>query len=288
MALCEYCGESAGWFSSSHPACVAKADSTGQTVKDLVFDGILAGKPYEELSAAVQDALTDNKVLFKHVREALLQGVNDALSQLALQAPVSEDEFERLVAISGSEGFDMMSYGAGIVSRRWFSVAQLTMSVVLWQVLHNRSPWFEGSVDFNLGSNEIPVYQSGDNVIYAEERTVSTHVRSFGGLSVPIGGGVYYHFGGSQGHQERTSGLVQLDGGKMLITSQALYFGGRQTTFRIALDRVLSYQPYVDGVGVCESHGAPKVFVFDYSGMDAGWFFYNVLSALTRNLTQED
>jgi hypothetical protein len=155
-------------------------------------------------------------------------------------------------------------------------------------VLHNRSPWFEGSVDFNLGSNEIPVYQSGDNVIYAEERTVSTHVRSFGGLSVPIGGGVYYHFGGSQGHQERTSGLVQLDGGKMLITSQALYFGGRQTTFRIALDRVLRYQPYVDGVGVCESHGAPKVFVFDYSGMDAGWFFYNVLSALTRNLTQED
>ena len=123
MSLCEYCGESAGWFSSSHPACVAKAYSTGQTVKELVFNGIVAGKPYEELSAEVQGALTDNKVLFRYVREALLQGVNDAISQLALQSPVSEDDFERLFAIIGSSGFDMTAYGAGIISRRWFSVA---------------------------------------------------------------------------------------------------------------------------------------------------------------------
>jgi hypothetical protein len=75
---------------------------------------------------------------------------------------------------------------------------------------------------------------------------------------------------------------VPLDGGKILITSHSLYFGGQTTTLRIPLDRVLRYQPYVDGVGVCESHGKPKVFVFDYRGMDTGWFFYNVLCALTK------
>jgi hypothetical protein len=138
---------------------------------------------------------------------------------------VSEEDFERLFAIMGSGGFDMTAHGEGIISRRWFGVAQLTMSVVLWQVLHNKSPWFEGSVDFNLRSHEIPVYQSGDNVTYAEERTVSTQVRSFSGLSVLIGRGIYYHVGGSQGHQERTSGLTPLDGGKLLTTSHAIYFG---------------------------------------------------------------
>jgi len=35
---------------------------------------------------------------------------------------------------------------------------------------------------------------------------------------------------------------------------------------------------------VCESYGAPKVFVFDYRGMDAGWFFYNLLVALSKQL----
>ena len=78
MSLCEYCGEKAGWLQSSHPACVAKANTTGQAVKELAFSGILAGKSYEDLSTEVQQALAENKVLFKYVHETLLQGVNDA------------------------------------------------------------------------------------------------------------------------------------------------------------------------------------------------------------------
>ena len=80
---------------------------------------------------------------------------------------------------------------------------------------------------------------------------------------------------------------MPLDVGEVLITTHALLFGGQRTTLRIPLNRVIRYQSYVDGVGVCEAHGAPKVFVPDYSGMDAGWFFFNLLSALTSNLTQQ-
>jgi hypothetical protein len=138
-------------------------------------------------------------------------------------------------------------------------------------------------VAFNLRAGELPVFQTGNCVAYAEERTVTTNrSRSYQGLSLPVGGGIYYHIGGSQGHQERTSGLLPLDGGKILITTKALYFGGQEKTFRIALDHVLRYQPYVDGVGVCEDHKTPKIFVFDYRGMDVGWFFYNLLSALSN------
>jgi hypothetical protein len=286
MSLCDYCGEKAAWFRNSHPACVARADGMGHTVKEIAISGTLAGKSYEELSTEVQQVLTGNKVPFKYVREALLQGVNDAASQIALQSPISDEEFNRLVAIL--QGFDITAYCAEYADRRWFGFAQLGMSSILWQVIHRNVPLFEDAVDFNLRSDELPIFQTGNCVTYAEERTVSNHVRSFGGLSLPVGGGVYYHIGGSQGHQERTSGLLPLDGGKMLITSHAVYFGGQKTTLRIPLDRVLRYQPYVDGVGVCESHGAPKVFVFNYRGMDTGWFFYNLLSSLTSNFTRVD
>jgi hypothetical protein len=54
MGVCDYCGDKAGWLQNSHPACVAKASTTSQTVKDLVFSGTVAGKSYEELSAEVQ------------------------------------------------------------------------------------------------------------------------------------------------------------------------------------------------------------------------------------------
>jgi hypothetical protein len=46
----------------------------------------------------------------------------------------------------------------------------------------------------------------------------------------------------------------------MLITTEALYFGGQTKTLRIPLRHVLRYQSYVDGVGVCESHGPPQSF----------------------------
>jgi hypothetical protein len=287
MSLCDYCGTKAGWFQDSHPACVARADGMGQTVKELVFTGILAGKSYVDLAAEVQQTLTDANVPFKYLRrEALLQGVNDAASQIALQSPVSGEELDRLAAIL--QGFDITAYRAEYATRRWFAFAQLSMSHTLWAVLNHITPFFNDAVEFNLRSGETPIFQTGNLVTYAEERTISTHTRSFGGLSLPVGDGIYYHIGGSQGHQERTSGLQPLDGGKMLITSLALYFGGQKTTLRIPLDHVLRYQPYVDGVGVCESHGAPKVFTFDYRGMDTGWFFYNLLSALTNNLIQKN
>src|ERR1700686_4818934 len=84
MSLCDYCGEKAGWFQSSHPACVAKVSSAGGVVQKLVFDGTLAGRSYENLFAEFQKVLTDNSVAFKYVRNAALQGWNDATSQIAL------------------------------------------------------------------------------------------------------------------------------------------------------------------------------------------------------------
>lgn len=133
---------------------------------------------------------------------------------MALQSPISDEEFSRLVAIL--QGFEISDYSAEYADRRWFGFAQLGMSSILWQVIHHKAPFFEDAVEFNLRPDEIPIFQTGNCVTYAEERTVSNHVRSFGGLSLPVGGGIYYHIGGSQGHQERTSGLLPLDGGKML------------------------------------------------------------------------
>jgi predicted permease len=163
---------------------------------------------------------------------------------------------------------------------------RLDMSLILWQVLHGLIPVYDGAgrMQFNLQSGEQPIFSAG-KVTFAEERTVSTHARTFGGISVPIGAGIYYHVGGSQAHQEQASGLMPIDVGEVLITTHALYFGGQKTTLRIPLNRVVRYQSYVDGVGVCEAHGAPKVFVPDYSGMDTGWFFFNLLTALSKALS---
>jgi len=99
VSVCEYCGEKAGWFQSNHPECVTKASSGRKVVEKRVFEGTLAGRSYDELSAEIQKVLTDSRVSFKYVRDALLQGANDAASQIAVKSPLSKSEFDRLYCI---------------------------------------------------------------------------------------------------------------------------------------------------------------------------------------------
>lgn len=281
MARCDICGENAGFFQSRHPACSARTEDVKNNLQTWILTGAVAGKAYEELKTEAEQIVLENNIPLDRVREAILQSANDAASQIALQAPITEAELDRLYKILQGFGFD--EYLTETAQRRWFGLAFLGMSHTLWQVLHDVTPFYDGTgrMQFNLQAEEQPIFSIG-KATFAEERTVSTGSRTFGGLSVPVGGGVYYHVGASQGHQ--VTGLLPLDMGEMLITSRSLYFGGQKRTLRIPLQHVVRYQSYVDGVGVCESHDAPKVFVPDYSGMDTGWFLFNLLSALTGKL----
>src|ERR1700680_1988885 len=281
MAVCDLCGENAGWFKSRHPLCVMRVENAQKAMRELELNGIMAGRGYADLDAEAKQLADTRHVRFDNVREALLQGANDAASKIALESPVSQEEYRRVFGVlQGWHIQDYLSTAAEFLKRQWFGLPRLDMSLILWQVLHGLMPVYDGTgrMQFNLHPGEQPIFTAG-KVTFAEERTVSTHTRTYGGLSIPVGAGIYYHVGASQGQQ--VSGLLPLDIGEMLITTHALYFGGQKTTLRIQLDSVLRYQSYLDGVGVCEAHGAPKVFVPDYSGMDTGWFFFNLLSALT-------
>jgi hypothetical protein len=283
MARCDVCGENAGLFQSRHPACSIRTEDAKNNLRTSILQGTVAGKTYEELRTEAEQIASANKIPFDRTRETVLQAANDATSQIALQAPITEAELDRLYKILQGFGFD--EYVMESAQRRWFGLAFLGMSHTLWQVLHDVTPFYDGAgrMQFNLQADEQPVFSIG-KATFAEERTVSNGARTFGGLSVPIGGGVYYHVDASQGHQ--VSGLLPLDMGEILITSHCLYFGGQRRTLSVPLQHVVRYQSYVDGVGVCESHGAPKVFVPDYNGMDTGWFLFNLLSALTGRLNR--
>lgn len=283
MAQCDLCGDSAGLFKSRHAACNEKAEVIRKSLHELVFQGSLSGKVYADLNAESKQIATENKLPIKYFKENLLQAANDAAYQIALASPVSEDDLNRLVEIL--QGFGIDSYTQELAQRRWYGFPSLGMSHTLWQVLNDVTPFYDGvgRMQFNLHRGEEPIFSAGA-VTYAEERTVNTGSRSYGGLSLPVGAGIYYHIGNSQEH--KVSGLIPLDAGEMLITSRSLYFGGEKKTLQISLAQVLRYQPYIDGVGVCEAHGAPKVFVPDFRGMDTGWFFFNLLLAITSKLNQ--
>ena len=276
VARCDLCGEKAGWFESRHPACIALAEETRTKLIVLVRDGVLNGEGYDNLHVKIEQILATCKFSFDRYRDTFLQTANDAATEIAKHSPIAESELKRLVSVLQRFGID--AYTSEWAQRKWFGMAFVSMSHTLWQVLNNVTPYYDpsGRMQFNLAAGELPVFSVG-KATFAEERIVHSP-RTFSGLSLPIGGGAYYHIGGSQ--EESVSGLLPIDMGEILITNRALYFGGQKKTMRLVLSRVVRFQAYVDGIGVCESHGAPKVFVPDYSGMDTGWFFFNLLTAL--------
>jgi hypothetical protein len=190
--------EKAAWLQNRHPACTERAEGTKTALYDLALNGTLGGKIFSDLDAEVRQFAAESRVPLQQFRETLLQAADDAEGKIA--------------------------------TRRWFGLPQLDMSLILWQVLHGLNPVYDGigRMQFNLQASEVPVFSAG-KVTYAEERTVSTHTRTFGGLSLPIGAGIYYHIGGSQGHQ--VSGLLPLDVGEMSITTRTIYFGGHKEDF---------------------------------------------------------
>jgi len=284
--MCEYCGTSAGWFSSSHPACVAKVQSTAKTVNAFVVETLLGGGTLADLTLGVQKILSESNVKQQYVNEALLDGLSDGISQFSKKAPISNDDYARMKAIYEAFGYESSLQRPGRM--------EMELSLTIWQAQNNcLQQWGESL--FSLRHGEILCYQAeGVSAILLEEKTVTTG-RGYGGFSVPLGHGLYGHLGESR--PQKVSGLMPIDAGAFAITTENIYFSGSCATTQIPLQHVVRYQPYVDGIGVSEGNGAPKVFtlfqncqfpdgrsISNASGYDTGWFLYPLLTALTNRL----
>src|SRR5580692_8064918 len=108
MGLCDLCGEKAGWLQNRHSACNARAEGAKKALYDLALKGTLAGKSFSDLDTEVRQLAADHRVPFQQFCETLLQAVDVAAGKIALQAPVSQDEYRRVFAIL--QGWGIQKY----------------------------------------------------------------------------------------------------------------------------------------------------------------------------------
>jgi hypothetical protein len=166
MASCDLCGEKAGWFESRHPACATRVEIVRKTLKELAFEGTLAGRSYADLECEAKQIANVNRIRFDNFHEALLQGADAAASKIALQSPVSEDDYRRVFAILQGWGIPQYINSGEIAKRRWFGQPRLDMSLMLWQFFtasFRRTTALAGcSLTFNLESD--PYSARGSNI----------------------------------------------------------------------------------------------------------------------------
>ena len=136
----------------------------------------------------------------------------------------------------------------------------------------------KGSVPFNLMKSEQLVWVINDvkymEVVTRRQRRGASH-----GVSVRIAKGVYYspRTFSSQTHEWEET--VHVDTGMLGVTTKHLYFHGSRKRFRIRYDRIVSFDPYSDGIGVMRDalSAKPQSFL-----TGDGWFIYNLVTNLAQ------
>jgi hypothetical protein len=309
MGICRHCHQKAGWFTDAHEACEQKVNAGIESVKKCMADAVIAGKQYSDVSATIAKLTTGAQIAPEQVYNALRDGWSLGAEQRSKAQPLSPEELDSIDKIwqgAGLKREDVLFKTAGA----WAAL----FSLVIWTVLHDHVQRFAGPVSFNLQRGEIPVWQM-PNVLLKQQCTTTSYVGGHSGVSMRVGRGLWYRFGGLSGHRVESTSLQDVDYGYFLMTTRAIYFGAhnpagqtRGTNFRLPFNQIIRFQPYSDAVGICRSGAREQIFVpigvLTPDGMvvtssadrsrifvppgtqtlvgfpDCGWFLFNLLQAL--------
>jgi hypothetical protein len=91
--------------------------------------------------------------------------------------------------------------------------------------------------------------------------------------------GVYYRVGAFKGHAVEYTERVHVDNGWIAITNKNIYFAGPRKSLRLSYPKIVSFEPFRDGIGVMRDATTAKLQVFVTGD---GWFTYNLVTNLSQ------
>ena len=135
-----------------------------------------------------------------------------------------------------------------------------------------------GRVPFNLMKSEQLVWVI-DGVDYLETVTRRERRGTSHGVSVRVAKGLYYSPRQFRSRPIEWEETVNADTGLLGLTTKHVYFSGPRKKFRVRYDRIVSFEPYQDGLGIMRDAqtAKPQTFV-----TGDGWFVYNLATNLAQ------
>jgi hypothetical protein len=279
VAQCKYCGQKSGWFSDVHEACVTASHNGCAEIASVLSSAITESKPYSDIRPRIEGIKVQNHVPAEEFHVALVNGLSSGAEKLGLAEPLSVDKHDAFQAFIKNAGLTQQE----LLKTNGYKAA--VSSMVLWFVLHGRIAEIADSLQhpFNLQSGEVPIMMFG-SVVYSQETVSRSRQGGYAGASLPLGHGIYYHFGGFQSKPVEKTTLKEIDYGRLLLTTQNMYFGGDHKTFRLPYDRVVRFEPYSDGLGFFRDSANAKSEVFTVANpfSAVGWFLFNTAHFLAQ------
>lgn len=275
MGECIYCGKPAGFLKKAHTECKQKHEQGKSEIVSLVGKVGSEGGDLKQLEGTIKQIASTSFVDNESLKSIVTLGWERAVDLAFDDGLLSEQEESTL-----SELKEHFSLSQRILDRNG-SYSKLVKGAVLREIMEGNLPErmkVDGYLPFNLQKNEkiVWVFQ---NVNYYEEKTRTRYVGGSQGVSLRIAKGVYYRTGAFKGERVQTSETIHVDTGLLGVTNKHIYFAGPAKRFRIAFKKIVSFEPFSDGIGVQRDAQTAKPQSFQTGD---GWFTFNLITNLAQ------
>jgi hypothetical protein len=275
MAKCDLCGQDAGLLRKRHKECEARLRAGRSETVALVAESVLSDQDTPALQARLADIAERSFLIPGEQKQLIIEGWQKAVDQALEDDVLSSEEERSLVSFADSFSLTKDDLDQGGAYTR------VAKAAVIRDILEGTLPQrmsVVGDLPFNFQKGESIVWVF-PHVTYYEQRIRTQYKGGYQGVSIRVAKGLYYRTGGFRGQPVKTAEMVNMGIGLLGVTDRHIYFAGPTKAFRVRYDKIVSFTPYSDGIGIQRDAqtAKPQVFV-----TGDGWFTYNLISNLSK------
>jgi hypothetical protein len=275
---CKYCGKPAGFLRSKHAECERAVQEGQQRIGTKVLHAINGSENFDGLEKAIS-AIEQSSIvpmaLFVDRKSFLLKGWETSVEQFLEDGILDATEEKRLVEFK-----DHFALSPSELDRNG-ALTKITKAAAIRDVLNGVVPQrmvVDGNLPINFQKNEQVVW-AFPNSKYLVDKIRRQYVGGSQGVSIRVMKGVYYRAGAFKGHATEHTERVLIDTGWVAITNKSIYFVGPQKSVRLPYTKIVSFEPFSDGIGIMRDAATAKLQIFLTGD---GWFTYNLVTNLSK------
>jgi hypothetical protein len=199
----------------------------------------------DKLSESIKLSTTMQEEISNRCRS---QFMKEEFSKITVDKKISPDEWSHL---------ELIAKNLNVTINSDESVDKLKL---YWQIENGELPIKE--VEINLQKGEKCYYSSYAE--WYENRSITKRINYSGPTTrIKIIKGVYYRAGSVNVQRVTHEELQKIDYGKVFLTNKRLIFLGNKKNTNIQLSKILSLNPYSDGVGIEKDSGKSPIIKVD-------------------------
>ena len=275
MGTCTYCKKPAGFLRSVHPECMARHSGSLKRIRSELAGALRSTDNFDSVLLRVERFAETGNLSTDDITKALVSEWEEAVGHFLDDGELDAAEEHRLTRYI--EQFKLTKPDLD----RNGALTTLAKAGAIRELLEGRLPQrmaVQGSLPINFLKSETVVWAFKD-ATYLEDKNQRTYVGGSQGFSVRVMKGLYYRASAFKGQAIDRTVRVAIDEGLVVVTDKNVYFAGGRKSLRVPYSKIVSFQPFGDGIGIVRDAANAKLQIF---ATGDGWFIHNLVVNLAR------